>query len=366
MSPAHSTAYPYRLKPVIKPKIWGGHNLEQVLGKQVASGEMIGETWEAWEGCVIENGAHAGQTLDRVIALDAAGVLGSAYTRAQRFPLLFKFIDAQDDLSVQVHPDDAEAQEMEHYPYGKTESWYILHSEPGAHLILGWNHPVQTEQVARSIQENSLVDLLAAVPVQRGDVLFVPAGTVHAIGRGIVLAEIQENSDITYRLYDWGREAKGRELHITQSLRVMDCNPIPQSKIASLVVQSAEYDRRWLVACRYFCSEVLDVRRRTPPLTLKGKFQIVASIRGSGSVRYGPDMQESVAVPQGQTLLLPANLESYAVEPVAGPCEIFRAYVPNLEQDVITPLRGAGYDAAAIARLGGAVAEHNDLLLLLR
>ncbi len=364
MSQSHSTAYPYRLRPVVKPKIWGGRNLEQVLGKQVPSGEMIGETWEAWEGCVIENGMHAGQTLDRVIALDAAGVLGSAAKSGQRFPLLFKFIDAQDDLSVQVHPDDAEAQEMEHYPYGKTESWYILHSEPGAHLILGWNRPVQTDQVAQSIQKNTLMDLLAAVPVQRGDVLFVPAGTVHAIGKGIVLAEIQENSDITYRLYDWGREAKGRELHITQSLRVMDCNPIPQNKVDSLVVHTAEFDRRWLVACRYFCSELLQVRQRTPALKLNGKFQILASIRGDGIVRHGRDMQGTVAVPQGQTLLLPANLEQYAVEPTGTLCEIFRAYVPDLEQDVVTPLRGAGYDPMAIAPLGGAMAEHNDLLPL--
>ncbi len=270
------TIYPYRLKPVIKDKIWGGRNLETIAGKQLPPDQLIGETWEAWEGCLIENGIYAGKTLDWAIDQNAAGVLGSVAV-GRRFPLLFKFIDAQDDLSVQVHPDDAEAQAMEQYPFGKTEAWYILDNVPGAKLILGLQSPAQPAEVETRIKDNTLVDLMASVPVQRGDVLFVPAGTVHAIGKGIVLAEIQENSDITYRLYDWGRQAKGRELHVEQSLKVMDYAPLAEPKIPSVVIHHPRFDQRFLVACRYFVLELLEIREPTPPLEIS-KFQIFSLV----------------------------------------------------------------------------------------
>src|SRR5450759_1105409 len=168
--------YPLRLKAVLKEKVWGGRNLERLLAKSLPPDAKIGETWEAWESCVIENGAHAGHTLQSLIDQDAAGILGASSD--QRFPLLFKFIDAQDDLSVQVHPDDARAQAMEHQPFGKTEAWYILDAEPDARLILGFKRAVKSEEVVEALMHKNLVDLLSAVSMQRGDVVFVPAGTV--------------------------------------------------------------------------------------------------------------------------------------------------------------------------------------------
>ncbi len=353
--------YPYRLQPVVKPKIWGGRNLETVVGKTLPPNEMVGETWEAWEECIVENGRHQGSTLQEVVARDAVGVLGSAQGGGRRFPLLFKFIDAQDDLSVQVHPDDAQAQAMENYPYGKTEAWYILQAQPGGRLILGFNRDVRLDEIAARVKDNTLVELMAEVPVRPGDVLFVAAGTVHAIGRGIVLAEIQENSDITYRLYDWGRAAKGRDLHVDASLKVLSCARLAEPQIPALTIHYPTMELRYHVACRYFALEELDIRERSESLSTGGRFQIVTTIQGQADVAYGDALQFSVEAKQGQTFLLPAQLGSYVITPRGGPCRVLRMYVPDLRQDIVAPLVRAGYDRARIDRLGGPVADHNDL-----
>ncbi|MBI4786443.1 MAG: class I mannose-6-phosphate isomerase [Chloroflexi bacterium] len=361
--PDYYAIYPYQLEPVIKEKVWGGRNLETVLGKTLPPKVMIGETWEAWEGCIVENGIYQGQTLDRVMDQDAAGVLGSASVGGRRLPLLFKFIDAQDDLSVQVHPDDAQARARENYAFGKTEAWYILHAEPNAKLILGFNRDVRRDEITASIANDTLTHLLASAPVQRGDVLFVPAGTVHAIGKGIVLAEIQENSDITYRLYDWGRAVQGRALHVAQSLDVLDFGRLDDAKIPSLTIHHPHFDQHYLVACRYFVLELLEVRQPTPSLALNEKFQILSVITGAADIAYGN--QSSIVAKQGQTFLLPAQLGAYVISPRTS-CRLLRAYVPDLEREVVVPLIRAGYDKASIMRLGGPAREHNDLLVAIR
>lgn len=353
--------YPLRLTAVLKEKIWGGRNLARWL-KPLLPGARVGETWEAWEGCVIENGAHAGRTLQNLIDRDAEGILGPAGDK--RFPLLFKFIDAQDDLSVQVHPDDARAQAMEHQPFGKTEAWYILDAEPDAKLILGFQRAVESEEVVAALKHKNLIDLLASVSVQRGDVVFVPAGTVHAIGKGIVLAEIQENSDITYRLYDWDRQGKGRELHIDQSLRVFSGRRVEAPKIPPLVLHHAQFDERFLVACRYFALTLCAIDERADGLTTNGKFQIVSIIAGAADIRFGPGFASRVSAGQGQTLVLPARLGAYTVQSTQ-PCQMLRAFVPDLKTEIVDPLLKAGYSAAAVARLGGSSSDHNDLAPLL-
>lgn len=354
--------YPLRLKAALKEKIWGGRKLERLLGKSLPPDAKIGETWEAWEGCGIDNGVHAGHTLQSLIDQDAEGILGTAGDK--RFPLLFKFIDAQDDLSVQVHPDDVRAQAMEQQPFGKTEAWYILDAEPDARLILGFKRAVKSEEVVAALKHKNLVDLLSAVSVQRGDVVFVPAGTVHAIGKGIVLAEIQENSDITYRLYDWDRQGKGRELHIDQSLRVFEGTRVEQPKIAPLVLHHAQFDERFLVACRYFALTLCEIDQRADGLTTNDKFHIVSIIDGAAEIRYGPRFASSVSAGQGQTLVLPARLGTYTVQSTQ-PCKMLRAFAPDLKTEIVNPLLKAGFDAATIGRLGGSSSDHNDLAALL-
>lgn len=355
--------YPLRLKPITRAMIWGGRNLERWLGKTLPPGELIGETWEAWEGCVVENGVHQGETLAALLAQDSQNIVG---TVQGRFPLLFKFIDAQDDLSVQVHPNDAQAQTMEGQPFGKTEAWYIIHADPGAQLILGFKENVDRETVAAHLRANTLVNLLASTAVQRGDVIFVPAGMVHAIGKGIVLAEIQENSDITYRFYDWGRVAQGRALHIEQSLQVCTFKRVPQPKIALLTLRHATFDQQFLVACRYFALELLTLRKPCQGLATDGKFHILSLIEGEAHIHFGQDLAQRVAAKRGETFMLPARLGAYALSPATMSCAILRAYVPNLQADVIEPLLKGGHSMADIARLGGSLAEHNDLLPLLQ
>ena len=351
------TNYPLHLKAEVKAKIWGGRNLEKILGKALPANELIGETWEAWEGCAIENGARRGETVAGLIERDASGILGTEGALG-KFPLLFKFIDAQDDLSVQVHPDDAAARAMEHQPFGKTEAWYILRAEPGARLVYGFNRDYARAQIAALIRENKMVDALAFVSVQAGDVIFVPAGTVHAIGKGIVLAEIQQNSDTTYRFYDWNRASQDRALHIEQSLNVAEFAHIANPRIAPLTIPHAQFDQTFLVACRYFAFELLTLRGQTAPLVTHECFRIVTVIEGEAEIHFD---NQIVAAKRGETFLIPARLAQFALAPTTAQSKLLCAYVPDLRRDVIEPLRRANYRDDEIARLGGSISSHNDL-----
>lgn len=347
-SPNHPIEiYPYILQPRLREMVWGGQNLARLLDKPIAPDQKIGETWEAWDGGVIENGAERGATLGDLIARNPAAILG-ANARAARLPLLFKFIDAQDDLSVQVHPDDAQAQQIENYPFGKTEAWYVLHAEPGACLIHGFKEDVDAARVQSLLATNKLQDALAYVPVQRGDVIFVPAGTVHAIMKGIVLAEIQENSDITYRLDDWGRESASRPLHIAQSLRVLNFTRQRDHKVPPLVIRRDAFDHHFLVACKYFSLELLDIRAPIERIALNDKFNIVSVIEGAAEI--GSETSR-VVVSRGQTLVLPARRGAFGIAPRQTPCQLLRMYVPDLRADVIEPLTRAGHRAEDVARL---------------
>jgi len=351
-----SDYYPLKLRAIPHVKVWGGHNLEKFLGKSFADDALIGETWEAWDGCVVENGAYAGTALRDLITRDAEAILGSKETR---FPLLFKFIDAQDELSVQVHPNDAQAQAMENYPFGKTEAWYIIHAEPNAALIHGFKIDTDTKSIRGLLAEDKLQNALSYVPVASGDVVFVPAGTVHAITRGIVLAEIQENSDITYRLYDWGRVGKGRDLHVEQSLRVANLKGTSNHKIQRLTIQRDECDQHFLTACRYFSYELLDLRATTK--LEFDNFKIVSFISGAANISYGSGSPQTIGAMRGETFILPARLGRVDIAPREMPCQVLIAYVPDLRADVIAPLMRAGYRAEEILRLGGAEPSSNDL-----
>ena len=357
--------YPLLLDPVMKAKLWGGRMLESVVRKTLPAGQAIGETWEAWQGCVVANGPHRGRALGALIADDPRGMLG--VLGGEQLPLLFKYIDARDHLSVQVHPDDAQAQELERYPFGKTEAWYVLHADPGASLVHGFRRPLDEAVVRDALARGTLTDLLAFVPVQPGDVLFVPAGLVHAIGKGIVLAEIQQNSDTTYRFYDWDRRddaGQPRELHVEQSLRVSHLDAPAAHTVPALMIDQAGWSRAFLVACRYFALERWHVSRTVPAPAPAGKFHIVSSLSGEAQIAYGQD--EIVTVAHGQTLFVPAALGAYQIRPVEPACELLCAYVPDLVADVVVPLREAGFADADILRLGGPLERHNDLHPLVR
>ena len=216
---------PLRLNSPLKDYIWGGTRLKTEFGKSTSL-ERVAESWEL--SChkdgpsLIENGDFAGKTLPEYIKIQGKSVLGTNCEKFDYFPILIKLIDAQDNLSVQVHPDNNYALRVEG-EYGKTEMWYIVDCAEGASLIYGFDHEISAEEFARRIQDNTLLNVCNIVPVKKGDVFFIEAGTIHAIGKGILIAEIQQNSNTTYRVYDYGRvgaDGNPRQLHIEKAKEV--------------------------------------------------------------------------------------------------------------------------------------------------
>lgn len=224
-----------KLKPSCKDYLWGGHRLAEEYGVKY-DGEVLAEAWEL--SChsdgpsYIANGMYAGKTLQEYIDIKGKEVLGLNCRRFRDFPILTKFIDAKQSLSVQVRPSNRYALKNEGQ-YGKTEMWYVMDADPGAYLYYGFKTEISKEEFAKRIEEDTLLEVLNAVPVQKGDVLFIESGTIHAIGAGILIAEIQQNSNVTYRVYDYGRvgkDAKKRDLHIEKALAVTNRVPIIKDK----------------------------------------------------------------------------------------------------------------------------------------
>lgn len=322
--------HPIRLDASLHETIWGGRRLEQGWKKLPPGDAPIGEAWETEISTLAQNDPYAGKTLGELVAEMDVDLLGenAIAVFGRRFPLLAKFLDANAKLSVQVHPGDQYAAEHEHGKLGKTEFWYILDTAPGASIVHGFQAASTRDEVRRSIEQVRLEELLHEEPVAPGDVIFVPAGTVHAIGGGVLLYELQEYSDVTYRMYDYGRlDARGRprELHIERSLDVAQYEPSARIKMQPVVLaRTTEYTERCLVACRYFVSR---------EITLSGKLEgqtgascvILSSLGASLQVHYGEDLARSEELTRGQTMVLPAALGIYRIE---GQGAFLSSYVP--------------------------------------
>lgn len=235
-----------KLSPSYKSYLWGGRRLIEEYNKNY-SGKILAESWEL--SChpdgpsVIAEGRYAGMTLSQYIEQKGKKILGVNCRRFQEFPILIKLIDARENLSVQVHPDNQYALAHEGQ-YGKTEMWYVIDSEESAYLYYGFKKKISKEEFLKRIKEETLLEVLHAVPVQKGDVLFIEAGTIHAIGKGILLAEIQQNSNVTYRVYDYGRvgpDGKKRDLHIEKALDVTERIPVVRGKSSCPHIASCNY-----------------------------------------------------------------------------------------------------------------------------
>lgn len=311
--------YPLLLQPALHVKVWGGRKLETVMHKPLPSAEPYGESWELHDSATVENGPLVGQTLGALLAAHGADLIGPFSDPAEGFPLLAKLIDAEDWLSIQLHPDDTQAQALEGQPRGKTEAWYILAAEPGAQLVIGIEPGHTTAEVAEAIRENRLEALLVYADVAPGDVLFVRAGTIHAIGAGILLYEIQQSSDTTYRLYDWGRmglDGQPRPLHIDKGLQVANLDTLPPilstGDDAGLVVD--------LVAAEYFSTRLYQLgggnALRIELDTGGDHFHVLTCIAGQALVRAGA---HAVTLPMGRTALIPAALGVYSM---TGPARV--------------------------------------------
>ena len=256
--------YPLKFTPIYKDKIWGGNKLKTVLNKDFGDLPNCGESWELSgvedNVSVVSNGLLAGNSLEELIEIYMGDLVGDQVFEnfGIEFPLLIKFIDANDDLSIQVHPDDKMSKER-HNAFGKTEMWYVLQADAGSKLQSGFNQEVDQDKYLFKLEHNELTDILNFEEVAAGDVYFIPAGRVHAIGKGILLAEIQQTSDVTYRIYDYDRrddQGNPRELHTELALDAIDYALLPEYKThyETKLNESVE-----LVKCNYFTTNLLDL-----------------------------------------------------------------------------------------------------------
>lgn len=305
--------YPLKLKAPLKDYIWGGTKLKTEYQKETEL-EKVAESWEL--AChkdghsIITNGEATGMELERYIAQEGSRVLGTHGERFSYFPLLIKLIDAEKDLSVQVHPDNDYALEVEG-EYGKTELWYIVDCEPGASLIHGFKQPISKEEFRQRIADNTLLEVCNRVPVHKGDVFFIDAGTLHSIGGGILLAEIQQNSNTTYRVYDYGRlgkDGKPRALHIDKALEVTRLEKPAPLPVVSPTGFFAEYDMRLLAECDFFTVYHFNLHGRCHMQAGKQSFQSILVLDGLMEIEYPSGID---TIEKGESIFIPAYFGEY-------------------------------------------------------
>jgi len=312
--------YPLTFQPIFKERVWGGRNLERLYGKQLPPGVPIGESWEISDRpgdvSVITNGPFAGRDLHWLMENHHRALLGEGHAH-QRFPLLIKLLDAEEKLSLQVHPPADKAALLGGEP--KTEMWFIADARPGAELFVGLKRGVTRAEFEQKIADGSVADCFHRVAVKPGDVMFLPSGRVHALGAGLVIFEIQQNSDTTYRVFDWNRkglDGKARELHIPQSLQSIDFEDFEPSLIRRESGSSGSSSEvRPLVQNPLFSVEewVSDSAKSLSVRT--GKAQILALLQGQARVSDG---KTEVSLAPGQFCLLPASLGSATIASTAG------------------------------------------------
>lgn len=315
-----SVLYPLTFKPIFKERVWGGRNLERLYGKELPRGAVIGESWEISDRpgdiSVVSNGALAGKDLHWLVENFRTSLIGDAKLEAGRFPLLIKLLDAQDVLSLQVHPPANKAAELHGDP--KTEMWYIAQAEAGAQLHVGLKRGVTRLDFERRIKDGSVAECFHRVPVKAGDAMFLPSGRVHAIGAGLVIFEIQQNSDTTYRVFDWNRvglDGKPRELHIEQSLASIDFNDFEPALAHGEDVIGPNFRSRQLVNHSLFRVEQFEVQT-SDAIPLRGsRMHIIGGV--NGEIRVGSEL----TIRAGQFCLIPACLPS--VELSATPGSLF-------------------------------------------
>ena len=360
--PAPACDYPLRPEPLFVERVWGRENLSFLYSSRPAEPRRVGEVWLTGDQNRVTNGAAAGTTLGDLARQNPQALLGASVSNSRSgtglsFPLLIKFLFTTDKLSVQVHPSDAYAQEREGSA-GKTEMWHVLQAEPGARLAIGFREeltrgPRMERSELRNAVENGEIEAMLDWTEARGDdTFFVPAGAVHAIGAGLVLCEIQQNSDVTYRFYDFNRpgmDGRPRPLHIEQALDVLQWRAsggrtAPLELANALATETAA--RRCLAACPYFATEKFSLRN---PYHHQGRGRLEIWIALEGDARFEAG-GEPVACHRGEVLVLPAALHSAWIHPTS-PSVFLRTFPPDLEADILAPLRAQGFSEEQLRRV---------------
>lgn len=326
-----SELYPLKFDPIIKDKVWGGDALMKRYNKNPGDLPNIGESWElsavAENLSIVSNGFLAGNNIEELIEVYMGDITGDLiYEKfGNEFPLLIKFIEAKEDLSIQVHPGNTLAKKR-HQAYGKTEMWYILENEKDARIYTGFNEGVTKEIYEKTLANGNIADILNVEIMEPGDVLFTPAGRVHAIGAGLVLIEIQQTSDITYRISDWNRKNSGsiqRELHTELAIDAIDFNASGKAKFR----KDPELNKTEnLVDCEFFNTNLLHFNSQVrKDYSLIDSFVIYICIDGEFLIRWDDNFEK---VSKGETVLLPAMIKEVVLEPV-NESRLLEIYINN-------------------------------------
>jgi mannose-6-phosphate isomerase len=309
--------HPLKFTPIYKEKIWGGRAMEKI-GKSLPDGK-IGESWELSDTgddvSIVSEGPFAGKNLRALLKDHRAEILGPrlAALYADRFPLLFKFIDANDRLSIQVHPDDVYARSHENGSFGKTECWYVCDARPGACIIAGLSRKTTPEEFEKALKSNIIEEYVRKIRVKKGDMFFIPAGRIHAIMPGLLINEIQQNSDITYRVYDWNRlddSGKPRALHVRQSLETINFD---DTGVIKQKPKKVDKNTEVLVQDKYFTVQKIAIRSSLELSTRnEDSFHVLSIIEGQGRIEHSG---EDIGFTQGESLFVPHASGAYRIKP---------------------------------------------------
>ncbi|MDF4222381.1 MULTISPECIES: type I phosphomannose isomerase catalytic subunit [Maribacter] len=308
--------HPLKFRPILKERLWGGTKLKEVFGKPIES-DITGESWELstvkGDISVVANGSLEGKSLQELIDSNAEELLGKSVVErfGKEFPILIKFIDAKQDLSIQLHPNDALAKER-HNSFGKTEMWYIMDADPNAELIVGFNKDVTKEEYAESVANDTLLDLLNYEQVKEGDTFFINTGKIHAIGAGVMLAEIQQTSDVTYRVFDFNRKDKEgnlRELHTELALDAVDYEKKDDFKVE---YGHNKNEVNTMVDCPYFKTNFIELTDNLDLDTAqRDSFTIFMCVGGETKISTA---EGEVSIKSGETALLPASTQKISLQ----------------------------------------------------
>jgi mannose-6-phosphate isomerase len=340
--------YPYVLDPKLTTQVWGGDELVRVYGKHGDPNARLGESWECWDADRVTNGACSGETVADLRRTLGARLLGDI-DPTRIFPVLTKIITAHDWLSVQVHPDDAYAQRVEHQPFGKTECWYVMDAQPNAQIVYGWNRDTSRAEYERRVADGTLGELLRYIPLKTGDTVYIPHGMVHAIGPGLTIFETQQASDLTYRMFDYDRlglDGKPRELHVQKAADVLNYRATTGGTLQQIVYRFEGLDRTALIADEHFVVERVVATAEPASMPTQERPLILMSLDVPLEVATGAD---TLTLTRYQTTLIPAAAQRCTVRAAQGDGAPFIFVTPPRSREQLAArLLAAGIGQAAI------------------